>query len=169
MGDDMDTLTVAEWQPDHPRWSEALAAVAALGQSDWTAASAPWHRSTHLLIAQQDGEIAGFLRFVVQEIGPELDRPPVMVDDRPLIEAKVLAFGVLPAFRRRGIGRALQEAMIARAAQLGCYQVRSHSSGTNTANHRLKLSLGFGVHPIVRGEDTTGVYFILPLGSRRRN
>jgi GNAT superfamily N-acetyltransferase len=168
MRDDTGTVVIAEWEPGHPRRPEVLAAVAALGQADWTAASAPWHRSAHLLVAQEDGSVAGFLRFVVQEIGPELDRPPVMLDDRPLIEAKVLAFGVLPTFRERGIGRALQEAVIARAARLGCYQVRSHSSGANAANHRLKLSLGFGVHPIVRGEDTTGAYFILPLRGHRR-
>ena len=168
MRDDAGAVAIAEWEPDHPRWPEVLAAVAALGQADWAAASAPWHRSAHLLVAQGDGAVAGFLRFVVQEIGPELDRPPVMLDERTLTEAKVLAFGVLPAFRERGIGRALQEAAIARAARLGCHQVRSHSGGANTANHRLKLSLGFGVHPIVRGEDTTGAYFVLPLRGYQR-
>jgi GNAT superfamily N-acetyltransferase len=161
-------VTIEEWPPGHPRWPEALAAVAALGQEGWVAADAPWHRSAHLLVALDGGAVAGFLRFVVQEIGPELDRPPVTVGDRVLTEAKVLAFGVLPASRGRGLGRALQEATIARAAELGCHQVRSHSGGSNLANHRLKLSLGFGVHPIVRGEDTLGAYFILPLAGRQR-
>ena len=158
---------VQSWA-DYLRWPEVLAAVAALGQGGWVAAAAPWHRSAHLLGALDGGAVAGFLRFVVQEIGPELDRPPVMLGDRALTEAKVLAFGVLPAFRGRGLGRALQEAAIARARQLGCHQVRSHSGGANTENHQLKLSLGFGIHPIVRGEDTTGAYFILPLGGRHR-
>jgi len=161
-------VTIGEWPTDHPRWPEVLTAVADLGQADWVAANAPWHRSAHLLVALDGGVVAGFLRFVVQEIGPELGRPPVMLGDRPLIEAKVLAFGVLPAFRGRGLGRALQEAVIARALQLGCHQVRSHSGGANAENHQLKLSLGFGVHPILRGEDTTGAYFILPLGGRQR-
>ena len=48
---------------------------------------------------------------------------------------------------------------------MGCYQIRSHSSGDNQANHYLKLSLGYGVHPIIRGEDQRGVYFVLPLWS----
>ncbi|HEY8602331.1 MAG TPA: GNAT family N-acetyltransferase [Thermomicrobiales bacterium] len=168
MQDDRGVVTIDEWPPDHPRWPEVLAAVAALGQEAWVAATAPWHRSAHLLVALHGGALVGFLRFVVQAIGPELGRPPVILDGQTLTEAKVLAFGVLPESRGRGIGRALQEAVIARATELGCHQVRSHSGGSNVANHRLKLSLGFGIHPIVRGEDTTGAYFILPLGGRRR-
>lgn len=164
MPSDGGAITIAEWSAQHERWDEALALVAELQQADWVAMTAPWHHSSHLLVALQDWAVAGFLRFVVQEIGPELDRPPVLFDGRPLIEAKVLAFGVLPAFRRRGIGRRLQETAIERASSLGCYQVRSHSSGANMENHRLKLALGFGVHPIVRDEDTTGVFFVRPLG-----
>jgi GNAT superfamily N-acetyltransferase len=160
---DTSTVCIVEWQAHHARWRELLAAVATLGQSDWATASAPFHRSSYLLVAEQAGELTGFLRLVIQEIGPELDRPPVKFGDEVLTEAKILAFGVLPEFRGRGIGRMLQEAAIARASEVGCYQVRSHSSGTNAVNHRLKLSLGFGVHPIIRGADTTGVYFILPL------
>jgi len=38
-----------------------------------------------------------------------------------------------------------------------------HSSGDHQANHPLKLSLGFAVHPILRGEDRWGVYFVMPL------
>lgn len=163
MTSDGGAITIAEWGPQHERWDETLALVAELQQADWVATIAPWHHSSHLLVAFRDGAVAGFLRFVVQEIGPELDRPPILFDGRPLTEAKILAFGVLPAFRRQGIGRRLQEAAIERASRLGCYQVRSHSSGANGENHRLKLALGFGVHPIVRGEDTAGVYFILPL------
>ncbi len=87
----------------------------------------------------------------------------------PLLEAKILAFGVLPAYRRRGIGRALQEAALSEAVRLGCYQVRSYSGGNNGENHRLKLAMGFGVHAVIRGEDREGVYFILPLAGWRRD
>ena len=79
------------------------------------------------------------------------------------MSAKVLAFGVLPAWRRRGIGRALQQAAIAAARARGCYQVRSRSSGDAVANHQLKLSLGFGVHPIVAENDDRAAYYVLPL------
>lgn len=163
MQSDARATTIVEWDPEHTRWNELLAVVETLRQTNWFTIAAPFHRGSHALVALQDRAIAGFLRFVVQEIGPELDRPPVRLGGQPLLEAKILAFGVLPAFRRRGIGGALQEAAIKRADQLGCYQVRSHSSGENEANHQLKLSLGFGVDPLVRREDTTGAYFILPL------
>lgn len=158
-----ESLTIVEWHADHPRWSELQGIIADLGQASWAEATAPYHRSSHLLVALVGEAIAGFLRFVVQPIGPELDRPPVTLDGRELSEAKVLAFATLPKFRRRGIGRALQEATIERATAFGCHQIRSHSGGGNAANHRLKLALGFGIHPIVRGDDSGGAYFVLPL------
>ncbi|HJQ14410.1 MAG TPA: GNAT family N-acetyltransferase [Anaerolineales bacterium] len=156
-------ITIEEWRPDHARWTELLALVTELNQMDWLNFTAEWHHSSHVLVAQHDLEILGFLRFVVQEIGPDMDCPPVHWRGENLREAKVIAFGVLPAQRHQGIGRSLQEALRQRAQDLGCYQIRSHSSGDNSANHQLKLSLGYGVHPIIRGEDSRGVYFILPL------
>ena len=52
------------------------------------------------------------------------------------------------------------------AQRLGCYQLRSHSSGDNTANHQLKLAMGFALHRIERGDDQRGAYFIMPLGGK---
>jgi GNAT superfamily N-acetyltransferase len=154
---------VAEWNEEHPRWPELVEVIETLHQGNWVSFSAGFHRSSHLLVALQGEAIAGFLRFVVQEIGPDDDLPSVEVDGIPLLEAKVLAFGVLEAFRGQGIGRALQDGAIRRAEELGCYQIRSHSSGSHAANHRLKLAMGFGIHPIRRDEDKRGAYFILPL------
>jgi len=154
---------LAEWAPDHPRWAELMGFIAAQGQTDWVDFTLDCHISSHILAATMEGEIAGFVRFVVQEIGSDENRPSVGLDGKPLLEAKVPAFGVAEQFRRRGIGRALQEETLKRAAEMDCWQVRSHSSGANVENHRLKLSMGFGVHPIVRGDDTQGVYFIMPL------
>jgi GNAT superfamily N-acetyltransferase len=162
---------LAEWTPEHARWAELTNFIAAQGQTEWVDFTLDCHISSHVVAAMVDGEIAGFLRFVVQEIGSDEDRPSVELDGKPLLEAKVLAFGVAEQFRRRSIGRALQEEVLGRAAEMGCWQVRSHSSGTNVENHRLKLSMGFGVHPIVRGDDTQGVYFIMTLrrpGSSRK-
>ena len=156
-------ITVEEWHSDHARWSELLALVTELNQVDWLNFTVKWHHSSHVLVAQRGLEILGFLRFVVQDIGPDMDCPPVQWNGEHFREAKVIAFGVPPAQRRQGIGRKLQEALRQRAQDLGCYQIRSHSSGDNSANHQLKLSLGYGVHPIVRGEDRRGVYFIWPL------
>ena len=160
---DATALTVEAWPPDHPRLLEAEGVIAALQQERWASFSAAWHRSRHLLVARRGEALVGFLVYVVQEIGPEEDRPAVLFSGLPLLEAKILAFGVLPAHQRRGVGRALQQAALDAARAQGCYQVRSHSAGANLANHQLKLSLGFGVHPIVRGEDDQGVYFVMPL------
>ena len=159
-------IVIEEWDAAHPRWPELQAFIAAQGQQDWVAFTAGFHRSSHLLVAQQDGALTGFLRFVVQEIGPDSDCPPVTLNGVPLLEAKVLAFAVDPARQRQGMGRALQEALLHEARRLGCYQVRSHSGGDHPANHQLKLAMGFGVHPIVRGADRRGAYFIMPLGPR---
>ena len=156
-------ILIEEWNPQHRRWSELLTLVNQLNQNEWFTFTTEWHISFHVLVAQRDSEIVGFLRFVIQNIGPDTDCPSVVWKGENLREAKVIAFGVPPSQRRQGIGRRLQEALRERAQELGCYQIRSHSSGDNLENHQLKLSLGYGVHPIIRGEDRRGVYFILPL------
>ena len=156
-------ITIEEWTPQHARWPELLELVGQLNQMEWLTFNAEWHASSHVLVALRGVDILGFLRFVLQDIGPDADCPPVQWKGKNLQEAKVLAFGVLPSQRRQGIGRKLQEALQSKAQAAGCYQIRSHSGGDNLANHQLKLSLGYGVHPIVRGEDQRGAYFVLPL------
>ncbi len=64
-----------------------------------------------------------------------------------------------------GFGKALQLAMIEHAKKLGCYQVRSFSFGSSSKNHALKTSLGLALHPVARGDDQRGCYFVLPLRS----
>jgi ribosomal protein S18 acetylase RimI-like enzyme len=160
-------IMVEEWGETHPRWPELVEFIAGQHQTSWVNFKADFHHSSHLLVAQQGEAIMGFLRFVIQDIGPDMDCPPVTLNGVILTEAKVLAFGVDPAYRRQGIGRALQEELLRQAKQRGCHQLRSHSGGQNEANHQLKLGLGFGVHPIIRGEDTKGVYFVMPLKINR--
>lgn len=57
---------------------------------------------------------------------------------------------------RRPEGRALQERLIDIAQGKGLFQIRSYSDGKRTANRALKLSLGFGVHPVTRKDDPEG-------------
>ena len=160
-------LIIEEWEATHPRWGEILEFVASQSQSQWVACRADWHLSSHMLVAQDDTQLVGFLRFVIQIIGTDEEHEPITLDGVSLTEAKVLAFGVGPTHQRQGIGRALQEAALGLAGKLGCYQMRSHSAGSHEANHQLKLRMGFGVHPIVRGTDTCGVYFVMPLQPRQ--
>lgn len=129
------SLALDEWSPGHPRWPALAALVAELGQERWMAFSADWHLSSHILVAHQDGKVAGFLRDVIQHIGVEDNLPPLTLYGEPLTEAKVLAFGVAPEQRRRGIGRRLQQQLIAEARSRSCHQIRSHSSTGNEANH----------------------------------
>jgi GNAT superfamily N-acetyltransferase len=157
------SVIIEEWNELHPRWPELEQTIEALNQVNWINFKADFHQSSHLLAAQKENTVVGFLRFVIQEIGADEERPPVIFDGAPLIEAKIVAFGVRKAFRQQGIGRALQEEALRQARRRNCHQVRSHSSGWNEANHHLKLAMGFGVHPIVRGEDDKGVYFVMPL------
>lgn len=160
-----DRVAVEEWGESHPRWPELLGFFEALDQTRWVTIPYEWAHSSHILVALSGTGIAGLLRFVVQDIGAEDGHDPVMLGDRALTEAKVLAFGVSPENRRQGIGRHLQVALFDRASKLGCYQVRSHSRGENSANHRLKLSMGYAVHPVIRGEDRGGVYFVKAVDS----
>ena len=100
--------------------------------------------------------------FVVWDIGPnDRDHPPIQIYGKRLQEAKIIAFGVKKVYRRRGIGRALQEYTLKRAKELDCYQVRSVSDIDHPENHQLKLSMGFAVEPMERDEPSLA--FIMPL------
>lgn len=154
---------IEEWTATHPAWSRLQNLIAGLDQSSWSAFTADWHLSSHFLVAHRQEEPLGFLRYVVQYIGSDAGWSPIELHGKSLTEAKVIAFGVAPAHRRRGIGRHLQERLIEQAGAAGCYQVRSRSDENNKANYQLKLSLGFAVHPLDRTGDQDGAYFVLPL------
>lgn len=158
----MTDYKIEHWDFTHPSWSELVQIVANEQQTAWFVAQNEWHHSSHILVALKGDVICGFLRFITQVIGVDSDCDPVLLNGVPLIEAKILAFGVQKEYRRQGVGRSLQTHALNFAAQLHCYQLRSHSSGGNSTNHQLKLSMGFGVHPIIRDDDRRGVYFIMP-------
>lgn len=156
-------LSVARWTSDHGRWFDLQRFVDEQGQTAWFEFNADWVNSTHTLVALDDETIIGFLHLVEQEIGPDSNRPSVTLNGVPLIEAKVMAFGVAEPARNRGVGRQLQEAAITLARDLGCHQLRSHSAGDNHANHALKLKMGFAVHPEFRDNDQRAAYFVMAL------
>ena len=154
---------IEPWTAEHPSWSHLNGLIDALEQTDWVAFNADWHLSSHMLVAHEAGQPVGFLRYVLQHIGPEVDEPPVVLEGESLVEAKVIAFGVDPSQRRRGIGHQLQLRLIADCLGYNCFQIRSHSSRSNQANHQLKLGLGFAVHPLITTDRRDGAYFLLPL------
>jgi ribosomal protein S18 acetylase RimI-like enzyme len=160
------TTTIERWPADHPDWRQLQALIDTLDQADWVGFVAEWHLDNHMLVARQGNRVVGFLRFVIQVIGVEEDGDPVTLDGAELREAKVLAFGVAPDVRRQGVGRALQLTLIDEARARGLFQIRSHSSATSIANQRLKLALGYAIHPLHPAAGRTGAYFLLPLFGR---
>ena len=158
--------TIQELTPDDRDWPEFVEVVDGERQSRW-AFSPDFERfPRRFLMARQDGRIVGFLMYVIWEIGPnDRGHPPLAVDGQPLTEAKIIAFGVRTAYRRQGIGRALQEQVLRSAKAFGCYQVRSVSTGDHPENQQLKLSMGFAVEPMER--ETPTLTFIMPIRSCR--
>jgi GNAT superfamily N-acetyltransferase len=139
-------IRIEQWDDHHERWPELVELLEAEDQLSWVLPEqGPLRADAHVLVACDGDSVAGFLAFIVQEIGPPDNCPSL-----GLTEAKVLAFGVRADRRRRGIGRALQLKLLERAAELGCYQARSVTSVDREANLRLKLALGFAVTPTIR-------------------
>jgi GNAT superfamily N-acetyltransferase len=115
-----------------------------------------------LLAALEKGDQAvGFLFALLQVLGKEEGCSPILDEKgQALRECYVEAFGVLPKFRRQGIGQTLQEAVIRIAHDSGCYQVRSRSPFTAPENYALKLKMGYTIHPSTENDS---YYFIKKL------
>ncbi|MCY3708786.1 MAG: GNAT family N-acetyltransferase [Caldilineaceae bacterium] len=143
-------------------WNQLWPVIEQLEQQPYIEVQAGHFRSSHLFAALVEGRPVGFLRFVVQRLGEDEGRPPIVFRDKVLYEAKIIAFGVLPEERNQGIGRSLQLKAMGRARELNCCQVRSRSDYGNDANFHLKTSLGFGIQPSLEDDS---VYFVkaLPL------
>jgi GNAT superfamily N-acetyltransferase len=154
-----------EWDVSHPRFPEFLQFLrsVAADQVQFVVGDYYERYQSYLLVALDDGELAGAIRFAVQPIGPEARCPVVHLGETPLTEAKIHVFAVRPVSRCRGIGTQLQRWVIARARDLGCHQVASYSCYDKEANYHIKLMLGFAAQPEVHGDNEQGVYFLMPL------
>lgn len=122
-------------------------------------------RETHieesiLLGAFAEDQCVGFLRLLIQIIGSDEGSPPITHGGEPLREGYVMAFAVLPDYRRQGIGQRLQERAIAVCKQRNCYQIRSRSPVTSQENYALKLKMGYAIHP---SDKNDSYYFIKTL------
>lgn len=161
-------FSIEEMTPDHSEWQALVDVITQENQTGWAFNQHFEQFARYFLAAKQEGKIVGFLMFVVWDIGPnDRDHPPVQVGGKTLREAKIIAFGVKKAYRRQGIGRALQEYTLQRAKELDCYQVRSVSDMDHPENHQLKLSMGFAVEPMEREEPSLA--FIMPLRKGARD
>lgn len=97
------------------------------------------------------------------ELGRELTRAWVISEDetsRPLgfalgwwmlDELEIVALGVAPGARRRGLARVLLAHVLAEARAAGARRVLLEVAASNTAARRLYESAGFGVFNVRRG------------------
>jgi GNAT superfamily N-acetyltransferase len=131
-----------------------------LAQDRYLKASLPHAEATVVLGAFRGDDCVGFLRYVVQWIGADCGRPPILRNGQRLREGYVETFGVAPSARRQGIGEALQLHAMDQCRSLGCYQIRSRSPVTSVENYALKLKMGYVVHP---SEENDSYYFVLRL------
>jgi len=154
-------FTVEGWDETHPRWAEFVRCLeqTAPEQAPFVLGEYARHLPCRLLVALQEAQVVGFLRFGIQAIGAEEDCPPLTLEGVALTEAKIHAFAVREERRGHGIGTALQRRAIAVARELGCHQLSSHSSYEREANCHVKLSLGFCALPERQGS----IRFLMPL------
>jgi GNAT superfamily N-acetyltransferase len=152
---------VAEVQPGTAEFELILGLGARILSQDRALTTAfPAARESHVLGAFSGGQCMGFLRYLIQVIGADEGRPPVMYDGTALAEGYVEAFGVDPHVRRRGVGTALQEQARRQCQAAGCYQMRSRSPVTSTENYALKIAAGYVVQPSTQNDS---YYFLIRL------
>ena len=100
-----------------------------------------------IVIAEYDGEFAGAIHLRTATLTP-LNLEPVVQAMSPT---------VLPQFRRRGIGRALMEAAVAYAEELGIGHVAASSVSKSRDGNRFLARLGLGPQAILRCAPTHAV------------
>jgi GNAT superfamily N-acetyltransferase len=149
--------SIREVRPDTALYAAVLRVADNLGQKKYIVREYPFARDRILLAAVEGDDPRGFLLALVQTIGTEEGRPPILFKGEPLLECYVNAFGVVPELRRHGIGESLQEAVMRIASDLGCHQMRSRSPVKATENYALKLKMGYAVHPSTENDS---YYFI---------
>lgn len=154
-------VRVDEVRPTTAEFDAVLGLAAqVLSQDRYLVSELPAAAESHVLGAFDGGACVGFLRYVIQVIGADAGRPPVMCDGSPLTEGYVEAFGVEPRSRRHGIGTALQEHAAMRCREAGCHQMRSRSPVTSVENYALKVAAGYVLHPSSQNDS---YYFLLRL------
>lgn len=154
-------LVVEAVVPGTPRGEDVLAlADRVLDQRRHLLADRPHTLTSHILGAFEGDACLGFVRYVVQIIGADDGRPPVVHRGSTLTEGFVEALGVDPDVRRRGVASALQAEVQDRCRAAGCYQVRSRSPMTSVENYALKLESGYALHP---SNENDSYYFLLKL------
>ena len=132
-----DAPALAELWSDVLRKGDAAERIADLVQVIETAAESPIER---LVVAEYDGEVAGAVHLRHTTMSP--------INLEPLVQA--ISPHVFPQFRRRGVGRALMEAAVSYAEEIGVSHVATAAaSGSRDAN-RFMARLALGPQAVLR-------------------
>lgn len=139
-----DAPVLAEVWADALRRAEPDEQIADLVQIIESAAASPHDR---LVVAEYDGEVAGAVHLRETTLSPlNLERT-----------VRAISPHVLPQYRRRGVGKALMEAAVCFAEELGVAHVATAVvSGSRDAN-RFMARLAFGPQAILRVASTHAV------------
>ena len=106
-------------------------------------------RPQDVLVAEIDGEVVGYVT---------VRSPTPLASNAHVLQIQGLA--VDPAFRRRGIGRALVEAAVAEARRRGARKISLRVLATNPDAQRLYRSCGFEVEGVLREEFLVGGRYV---------
>ena len=160
-------VRIERLESTHPSWQRFLAFADERGEgTGLDAKTCEYHSGPFTLVAHVRDKMVGYLRFWTQQIGIDEDTPGLERNERPVLEAKVVAFFVKPQYRRPGIGRCLKQTAVSWARDLDCYQVRERSCYRNIENHALNMSLGFGIQPAVNEDESDcSASFMLPVNT----
>lgn len=165
-------MEILRVDPAHPRWAEHVAHLRRVDHAQWVLGDDGRPMEPFLFLAAIDDDaVAGNLSLREQGIvlpptewSGGVEHPLHDEAGEPVRETFVMTFAVEASHRRRGIGRALQEAAVSWTRERGCVQMRSWSSMDKPKNYALKLSMGFAMHPAVHdaagGFQVSGVYFV---------
>lgn len=100
-----------------------------------------------LVVAEYDGEVAGAVHLRVDTLSPlNLERT-----------VQAISPHVLPAFRRRGVGRALMEAAVSWAEEIGVGYVATAAASSSRDANRFMARLALGPCAVLRVAPTLAV------------
>ena len=110
--------------------------------------------SERLVVAEYDGEVAGAVHLRVSTLSPiNLERI-----------VQVVAPHVLPQYRRHGVGRALMDAAVSFAEELGIGCVGTAVAANRRDANRFMARLSFAPQAMLRAATTSAVRARLPQG-----
>lgn len=100
-----------------------------------------------LVVAEFDGELAGAVHLRVTTLSP--------LNLEPIVQA--VSPHVLPEFRRKGVGRALMDAAVSYAEELGVGHVASAAAASSREANRFMARLALGPQATLRVATTHAV------------